>query len=470
MKNLQALKLNSRFQRHSLNLFFIRFFSTVASFVVIYYYSHHLSEADYGQYQTVWTRSYFLSAFAGIGIASLVYTYTPAVLRQLIHTLSFKTYFLLLIIPVACSVVFAFMQAPGESMFAIYLLFFLVYVASTILETLLGALHLFRFLSVISFIYGLCFCWVHYYAFRSGYNVHVLFTLLLPLLLLRIGAYLLILKTGMKNKQLQADSGELPERMKMKSLWKHLYFFEASQIIILYADKFLLSQFLPEAQFAVYFNATIAIPFIGLVFSAINNAAFMEYAHQESDEKKISILHRTGKVLSSVAIPCFYFLFFFSEEIFSILFSDKYLASVPIFKITLLALPLRSIYAHTLVLQSNHKGNIINKGVVIDVVVSLLLFAPLYYMAGLKGVVLSFVLGTLAQAVYYLISSGRVMRVSALQLIPIKNWVVKFLLYGLGILSIHYGLSSCLPPVPVLFTGGAFIIGISAVLFWKEFR
>lgn len=453
--------------KHSLNLFFIRFFSTVATFLVVYYYSHTLSTAEHGRYQSIWTSVAFINAFAGLGISSIVFTYTPQKLLQILNYLprNFKTG--IIIMSLVCSVVFAVLCFLQGYHLPLFFAFFLLYNACAILEVLLSALHRFRFLPAISFVYAVLFCVLHYYAVRSILDVNRLFGWLALLLFARLLLYLFILLPISKNNEVEET--ETVNMAAVKKLWGHLYFFEASQILIAYLDKFLLSNMLSEADFALYFNATISIPFISLVFSAIANAGMMQLAKIREVTPQLSVLHHTGKLLSTVAFPCFFFFVFFSREVFILLFSEKYLSAVPIFICAMLSLPVRA-YSYTAILQTHHKGQIINKGVVIDLVVSVLLIFPLYYLLGLKGVALSFVIGTYIQAAYYLVCSGILLQVPFYRLIPLKNWCVKFIFFGISIFSLHYFLKNALPDAVLLMVGLTVIGSVSLILLRREFK
>jgi O-antigen/teichoic acid export membrane protein len=142
-------------------------------------------------------------------------------------------------------------------------------------------------------------------------------------------------------------------------------------------------------------------------------------------------------MLSSIVFPVFFFLYIFRNELFVTVLSEKYIPAIPIFAVSILSLPVRA-YSFTTVLQRAHKGHIINIGAVAELVLALALMYPLYLFMGLPGVALSFVISTYLQAVFYLIATARHLRVSPLHLLPLRNWTVKFVMYGSVMLAIHY--------------------------------
>jgi peptidoglycan biosynthesis protein MviN/MurJ (putative lipid II flippase) len=57
---------------------------------------------------------------------------------------------------------------------------------------------------------------------------------------------------------------------------------------------------------------------------------------------------------------------------------------------------------------------------------------------GLPGVALSFVISTYLQAAFYLIYTGKLLGVSPLSLIPLRNWLVKLIVYACLFIAVHY--------------------------------
>ena len=103
---------------------------------------------------------------------------------------------------------------------------------------------------------------------------------------------------------------------------------------------------------------------------------------------KIQALFRESfNMLSTIVFPLFFFLFFFREEIFSVIFKDKYNASIPIFAISIFILPLR-INNYSVILQCFSQGKKIMMGSLIDIIIALILMVSLYPFMGSKGIAL----------------------------------------------------------------------------------
>jgi O-antigen/teichoic acid export membrane protein len=128
-----------------------------------------------------------------------------------------------------------------------------------------------------------------------------------------------------------------------------------------------------------------------------------------------------------MVMPLFLFLLFFAAPLFDLLFDHRYAASVPIFQWSILVLPLRA-YGFTSILQHAHKGALINKGALLDLVIALALLYPLYRLMGLPGLAFSFVLSSYVQAAYYSIHTAKILQVKLFELFPLKLWLQQFLL------------------------------------------
>ena len=128
------------------------------------------------------------------------------------------------------------------------------------------------------------------------------------------------------------------------------------------------------------------------------------------------------------------FLLFFAAPLFALFFDHRYAASVPIFQWSILVLPLRA-YGFTSILQHAHKGAIINKGALLDLLIAIVAMYPLYSIMGLPGLAFSFVLSSYIQAAYYSVYTAKILQVRVLDLFPMKIWLQQIVL-SLVLLSI----------------------------------
>lgn len=410
----------------SIRIFIIRFFSTLASLITMVFFSHQLAPKYYGAYQNFWTQLTVASSIGCLGLGLLIFNFPADTLRHLIKRLKplyYYSYFALLI---AIGLIFTISHHAGDQVglsgAALSFFFFLAYTVCILLEAFLIMLRKFSLLTFSSIMYALAFVGSAVYTFYHGFELKTFIACLLPFLCLRTVLLLIPFYAFMKKSP---ESRIIKPGFKsVQSLWMHLSFYDIITMLIIWLDKLIISLIATEETSAVYFNGSANIPFLPIVLSAVSSATLMQLTQSSSPQEKARLMQQAGKVLSCAAYPLFFFLFFFRQEFVHTVFSGQYQASVPIFLCSILILPVRA-YSNTIVLQNLQKGRIMNIGVILDFLVALALMYPLYQWIGLGGVALSFVISTYVQSLFYLYHSARLLQVSMLSLVPLKNWAFK---------------------------------------------
>ncbi|MBL7710923.1 MAG: hypothetical protein JNL13_00590 [Chitinophagaceae bacterium] len=448
----------------SLYLFAAKFFPALAIFLAVLYCAHILDTEAYARYQNFWTQLIFLSAVAGIGFPAFIITFSGAKAMSLLREITVKRYALYLVLLSLLSVLFGGLQYRyNGSSFTTSAVFFFLYAGLMLSDALLTAFRAYRWLIGVNLCYATGFLLIHYLQAGNGLGA-----LLLPLSALLALRLLLNLY---RIRALQgASAGELPpqsgnESSSARTLWLQLGINDIIQVFFRWIDKFIFSFILADELFAVYTNATIEIAFLPLVFSAVSSAAIQHWAHQQERktiEGQIDLLHHASALLSSVVFPLFFFLLFFREEFLVTLFSEKYSSGVWIFVCAQLVLPVRA-YPFTALLQSHHRGDIINKGALIDFLMACLLMYPMYCLLGLPGVALAFVISTYWQAGYYLLSAARILQVPVLSLLPLRLLARKMVLFALIFGSSWWALSQASLSRPVVFWSGMGILALTGI-------
>jgi O-antigen/teichoic acid export membrane protein len=450
----------------SIRIFVIRFFSTLASLVITIFFAHHLEPARYGSFQNFWTQLTVASAVGCLGMALLIFNFPPDTLRHLIKRLKplyYRGYFLLLI---AIGIAFTLLRyhEGADILQKGYLsfFFFLLYTVCILLEAFLTVLKKFRLLTISSIIYALSFIGSAAYSYHSGFRLETFIVCLLPFLLLRFVLLFIPFYKFMK----QQPEGKIikPGLRNVQSLWMHLGFYDIVTMLIIWADKFAISIVAKDETSAVYFNGSINIPFLPIILSAVSSATLMQLTISATPEEKTKLMQQAGKLLSCAAYPLFFFLLAFRTEFIHTVFSERYDASIPIFVCSLLILPVRA-YSNTIILQNLQKGKIMNLGVILDFIVAIALIYPLYLWLGLGGIALSFVISTYVQSLFYLYHSAKLLRVSMLSLVPLKNWLIKAAFFGVLSFTLHFSLQQLKPLISLSIA--AAICGIAAAIILK---
>jgi O-antigen/teichoic acid export membrane protein len=402
------------------------------------YFSHQLEPKYYGIYQNFWVQLSIASSIGGLGLGLLIFTYPPETLRHLIQKLKPKFYLGYAVLLIVIGIGFTLLRHHSISDVVqkgyLSFLFFLFYTLSLLLEAFVIIIKKYKLLTITSLLYAFAFVGSAFFTYYNGFQLETFIACLLPFLILRTLILFFPFYSFMKEKA----SGKFMRagRGSVLSLWIHLGFYDVATMLIIWIDKFIISLVTNEETAAVYFNGTFSIPFLPIVLSAVSSATLMQLTQSASAAEKARLMQQVGKVLSCAAYPLFFFLLVYKEEFVVTVFSEQYRASIPIFLCSILILPVRA-YSNTIILQNLQKGKIMNIGLILDFATAAILFYPLYLWLGLAGVALSFVISTYVQSLFYLYHSAKLLRVSMLSLIPIKNWLIKAAFFGILTVTLH---------------------------------
>lgn len=461
--------LTNTFFGSSIFIFVTRFFPLLANTLVIIFFSRHLDAATYGSYQNFWIQLYLLNPIACLGIHVFILTYTPAQLSCLWQRMRGKYLYALLGWILLLAGIFAFFRYyDGQTGAVIPFLFLTVYALSLITESLLIAFRKFGLLAFVSLSYAGIYLLLHWQFLQQVIGINELFTWLCGLIAIKLLVYAVAVYGNFKRV---APSQEPDNMQNIRSLWMHLGLYDVSQMMFRWVDKFIISLLLTERLSAIYFNGSIDIPFISVILGAVGSAALMRMADRKSNDvtHTLFVSQYSSRILSAVVFPLFFFFFFFAEDLFVVLLSQRYAASVSVFLVAILTMPLYA-YHLTAILQNRHKGRIINLGALLDLVIALALMYPFYLIFGLPGVALSVVVSSYIQAGFYLYHTAQELNVKVVELLPMANWLLKLIVFFVAFISIHYLLKLYFPQQFALILGGVFAIVVCIISLFIELK
>lgn len=404
----------------------------------MYVFSHKLDMADYGHYQAFWVQSAVFNAVLGAGLTLLAFTYSTEKALQLLRSLSLRhllCYAALLLLAIW---LYSRLQAAHGIHLPHALGFLLLFALCNMLDALLIVFRQYRLLILFNFLYAVAFLLLHLYFLRGDFALNALLLRLIPLLAFKALITGVVVFRSLQRKPSESfqDLSEAvapatsPSLKSMRSLWLHLYLYDIIQVSFVYMDKFVVTLLRDPKQVAIYVNGALNIPVLPLLFSALASGALLHLSVNSTRAARLQIVNQVGRVLSSVAFPLFLFFIAFGGEFLTVFFSEKYLASLPVFMCAILILPFKA-YSYTVILQHLEKGKIINLGAILDLLLALLLMYPLYQWLGIRGLALAPVISTVFQAAFYLYYTSKFMQVPLSALLPLRNWWMKMLLFGL---------------------------------------
>mgnify|MGYP003584303272 CR=1 FL=1 len=278
---MQEKTLNKIIYKDSFIIFSIRLLSTLAMILIAYSFSHRLSTTDYGRYTNYWNRFYAFNAFAGLGIAAFMFTYTKDKLILLLRQISKGQYIALALFMLVASIAFAGIQARSGYPALVSVLFMLLNTLCIITESALIIFRKFRKIFWINVLYLAAFLWLHYRQLQAPvFDAGSLFSSLCILFAVKLTASIVFLY----ERRPEADATEVPAETNYQKLWLHLYLFDMTQILMVYVDKFVVSILLDESTAAIYNNGSTPIPLLPIIFSAVSSASLMQFSKYGKDK------------------------------------------------------------------------------------------------------------------------------------------------------------------------------------------
>lgn len=451
--------------RRGLFLLAARIFPALALLVVMIWYSRVLPATAYGEYQNLWVRYGLLSTLACVGIPALAQVVGPAEmisgLRQSSRAMQglFAGFFAL------AALLFGFWNLDFLS-FPLLIAFFITWALAALGEGLaLGQRH-YRLVSFVNGGASLLFLAAHG---LFPHNPTALFGTLAVLAGLRAFLFFRpILRAGRQ----RAPVGLISPPTGLQRLWRDLAAYDLIQQSARLLDKTLVGFLVAPALSAVYFNGAQEVPFLPLLLGVAGSAFLHQAADAQTSEaaEKARYLRATGRLLSAIVFPLFWFLMLGKSSLFQVVFGGKYNASVPVFTMTILVLPLRA-YPFSALLQHLRHSRWVLWGAAGDLLLASGLAGILYPLLGLPGIALSFALSTFCMVTFYTWKTVQLTGLSLNELFPIRTWALQLsisaaVLGGIRIVLAFFPVA----PWMLLLSLAAAAAGLTVVFGFRNFR
>lgn len=415
-------------------LFFGRALPVLVLFLITIIYSRRLSYEDYGKFQSVWIYTNIINVVISFGITSILLSSGLSSLFNFINrNKKIITGFYISLSIITLTLFFFYAKNFITSTKWLLILFIIIQNITTVAETLLIKNHKEKISSVINFFYSLLFFVWHYYVLINTYNLNNLITGIIIITFIKCIVIFFI--------KGERDTIYTPTDDKIFfKHWVYLGVNDVLGVIARWVDKIFLLYLLSPADFALFFNGSFEIPLFGVMVSVVGSIMLIEISKNILfTEKTVSLFNNNFLLMSGIVFPLFFFLLFYNAELFSLLFKDKYNASIPIFIISIFILPLR-INSYSVILQCYSRGDKIMFGSVMDLCIAMLLMLIMYPLLGTRGIALSIVIATYCQAFYYLFQSATVINKSIFDLIPVKFLVVNFTILLMIFAAVYFAM------------------------------
>ena len=223
-----------------------------------------------------------------------------------------------------------------------------------------------------------------------------------------------------------------------------------------WAGLVIVSLYYGPAVVAVFRNGAVEVPMFPILTSAATAVTMPEMSAHSANGRidlMMDVWHRAIRKVAFLVLPATAFLFAYGRETVLILFSSRYLESLPIFLIMLLVLPFR-IANFMMPLMLTKKARAVVVGSIIALVSVIGLSIGLVPVLGLAGPAVAVVFSRAIWSGYFVMKIHQLLGIPYRSVLPWKYLVA---ISGLAVVSAAVSFVAKLlhwAPVPQILAGG----------------
>lgn len=193
-------------------------------------------------------------------------------------------------------------------------------------------------------------------------------------------------------------------------------------------DKFVLGKILDENSFGLLVIASTEIPIISLASMSLFNVLLPKIKILYESKKYEDIIKQwlyTGNVLLVIAIPVVINFMFFSKEIVSILYSDKYVSATALFALYQFSLLFR-IYNYGIFFMAIGKSKLYSLNVLLSIFLNVVLILVFVNLFGLIGSAIAVISSNIILVILQNLQIKKILHSSSV-IYPSKNIILSFM-------------------------------------------
>jgi len=185
-------------------------------------------------------------------------------------------------------------------------------------------------------------------------------------------------------------------------------------------DKLFVSCWAGPAEFAVYCNGATELPVIGIISSSVAAVLAPEFVRLFQVgrlQEMLAVWRSSIRFTATAVLPLTAGMLLFAPDAVTLLYSEKYLDSVPIFRIYLLVLPLR-VTVHGSLLVAAGRSRTVFSAALVGVGLAAALLCALVPILGMPGAAAAMVLSVYGVAGVLLVRTARLVGASLRETVP----------------------------------------------------
>jgi O-antigen/teichoic acid export membrane protein len=189
----------------------------------------------------------------------------------------------------------------------------------------------------------------------------------------------------------------------------------------LFSHQYIVSVMGGASQFAVYAVGCFSLPFIAIIVDSVAKISLVKMseatANPDSSQIISQIIYNSIRKLWLLFFPVYVLLFVMAEEVIVLLFTDAYLASIPVFRIFILMIPLSAFLVQHVPRALDQTRFILTNNL-IALLLSILFSLVFYHGFGLEGAVAGFIAANVFWRIIFIVKCRKTLNVPYGNLLP----------------------------------------------------
>ena len=189
------------------------------------------------------------------------------------------------------------------------------------------------------------------------------------------------------------------------------------QVSTLLDQNVVASMFTPS-EYAIFVNGAVDIPFIALIGSSIASVLLPEFAKKGMNNQEMLDKWKTGIIYTaSFLLPIMTVLFVVAPSYITVVYSQEYIDSVPVFRIYLLKIP-TMIATYSTILLAKKANSKILLNTVLSLIVNVILNITFIKFFGIYGAALGSILSLYILSILQIIQISKILEIQWGEVLP----------------------------------------------------
>jgi O-antigen/teichoic acid export membrane protein len=210
-----------------------------------------------------------------------------------------------------------------------------------------------------------------------------------------------------------------------------------------YVGQIVISAQLGVIALAVYSVASYKVPIVRIARGAVGDAIFPDMVGQAASDEgdKLRLWKRGNIAYSCLIVPMFFVLFWYADVLIPLVFTDKYVEAVPIFRILLLIMPLEAIEMNSPLRAANRTTDLLLGNLVLltSNLVCIFVFFRYFPEIAIQGPAVGIVIGLCAERIFMAWRITRFFKVSLGDLLKWRSQAAIYICVAISALVLFLG-------------------------------